>query len=84
MDEESHSGSDESPFGGLWLAGVIILLLTLGVWVFFYSEYGDQGQLSLADTTVVAFIIAFVVFGARWLLQRRARKPKQSSKEVGK
>jgi hypothetical protein len=84
MGEESRSDSGASPFGGWWLAGILFLLLTLGVWVFFYSEYGEAGELSSSDTTVVALIIALIVFGGRWILVRVSRKRRARQNEASK
>jgi heme/copper-type cytochrome/quinol oxidase subunit 4 len=78
---ESESRSDRSPFGALWLAGLVFVLVTLAVWVFFYVRYGEAGQLNGAETTVVAIVIAVAVFGTRWCILR-FRKPKTRAKEA--
>lgn len=71
MSDQSSSGT--SPFRGVWLAGVLFVLLTLAGWVSFYLMYGEAGKLNQAETTVLALIIALIVFGGRWCIVRIRR-----------
>jgi heme/copper-type cytochrome/quinol oxidase subunit 4 len=82
MSDESDSG--KSPYGGLWLAGLLFVFLTLAVWVFFYARFGERGRLDTSETSVVALVIALVVFGGRWCVMHFRRKPDSASKEAHK
>jgi hypothetical protein len=75
------TGSGASAFGGLWLAGLLFVFLTLAVWVLFYLTYGETGKLTQDETTVVALLIALLVFGGRWCVIRYKRKPKAGARE---
>ena len=72
MAEEKDSS--ESLFSGKWFAGALFLVLTLAVWMAFYVMYGESGKLDVAETTVVALILALVVFGGRALILRLKHK----------
>ena len=78
MTDRSSSGS--SPFGGSWFAGALFLLLTVAVWVSFYLIYGEAGKLDQAETTVLALVMALIVFGGRWCIGRFRRKPNRHTK----
>ena len=53
----------------------------LAVWVSIYVIYGEVGKLDEAETTVVALVIAVLVFGARWGIGRLRRKPNTKARE---
>lgn len=82
MSDEADSDPDGSFFGSLWLATVVLVLLTLAVWIFSYIYYGEAGKLTGSETCVVALAIAFLVFGGRWCVMRLRlrRKPKPRAK----
>jgi drug/metabolite transporter (DMT)-like permease len=68
--DEENAGS---AFGGLkvsWTTGIWILLLTLGVWVFFYMK---QAQLDPASTGFVALAVAVIVLSVQWAFSRIRR-----------
>jgi predicted permease len=73
MAEEKDSS--ESLFSGKWFAGALFLVLTLAAWMAFYVIYGESGKLDVAETTVVALMLALVVFGGRALVLRWRNKP---------
>jgi hypothetical protein len=67
---------DDSPrtLGSLklpWGTVILILVLTGGVWIFFYKE---GMQLDQASTAVVALVVIILVMLGRWLLKRGHRK----------
>jgi hypothetical protein len=72
-----HKDSSDSLFSGKWFAGALFLALTLAVWMAFYLLYGESGKLDVAETTVIALIMALVVFGGRSLILRWKHKPKK-------
>jgi|KBSMisStandDraft_5_1062788.scaffolds.fasta_scaffold2153471_2 hypothetical protein len=67
--------SDQSLFSGKWFAGALFLALTLAVWMAFYVLYGESGKLNVAETTVIALIMALIVFGVRAMILRWKHKP---------
>lgn len=77
MAERKDSG--ESLFRGSWFAATLFLVLVLVVWVAFYALYGESGKLDAAETTVVALILALLVFVGRWLILRRKRTPNRDA-----
>jgi hypothetical protein len=84
MSGQSGSEPGSSPVGAWWPAGLVFLLATLAVWVFYYLHYGEQGQLTPSETSVVALLIALLVFGARWCIMRFSRKAKIDAPEEKK
>jgi len=80
MAEQPNQGP--AAFGGIWLAGLLWIFLTLAAWVFFYAALGDK--LSSDATKVVALIFALIVFGGRWCWLRARRKPPTPGKESSK
>ncbi len=79
MPEQPSPG--HPAFSGVWLAGLLWILLTLAVWVSWYAFFGEEAKLTPDGTTVIALILALVVFGGRWCWLRAKRKTPTPDKE---
>lgn len=72
MDNNGHSQRPDSPALNVrWGLGMLILLLTLAVWIFFYVE---RMPLDAAGTSVVALLMTLLVWMGRWCWLRLRRR----------
>ncbi len=64
-----------------WALGILILLLTLAVWIFFYVE---RMPLDAGSTSVVALAMTLLVWIGRWCWLRVRRRGDASPAEAKK